>query len=127
MKSSIFYSFCSFRFCSFRFCFAPFVSVPFISFFLLSVPFLSVFLLSVLFFLFCSIPFLLLYVPFLSVPVPFCSIPYSLHFFLFSRDKTGKFPEYPSEEEGGSSLLFKEKTPEEARLDCFILLIVLDL
>jgi hypothetical protein len=31
----------------------------------------------------------------------------------FCSDKTGKFPEYPSDDEGGSALLFKEKTPEE--------------
>ena len=32
------------------------------------------------------------------------------------RDKTGKFPEYPSDDEGGSALLFKEKTPEEVEI-----------
>ena len=31
----------------------------------------------------------------------------------FFSDKTGKFPEYPSDDEDGSALLFKEKTPEE--------------
>ena len=36
--------------------------------------------------------------------------------FCFS-DKTGKFPEYPSDEEGGSAMLFKEKTPEEVEID----------
>jgi hypothetical protein len=35
---------------------------------------------------------------------------------LFFSDKTGKFPEYPSDDEGGSALLFKEKTPEEVEL-----------
>uniref|UniRef100_H2YYL1 IQ motif containing with AAA domain 1 n=1 Tax=Ciona savignyi TaxID=51511 RepID=H2YYL1_CIOSA len=34
--------------------------------------------------------------------------------FIECRDATGKFPDYPDEEDGGSSLLFKEKTPEEA-------------
>ena len=29
------------------------------------------------------------------------------------RDMTGKFPEYPDEDDGGSSLLFKEKDPAE--------------
>uniref|UniRef100_H2YYL2 IQ motif containing with AAA domain 1 n=1 Tax=Ciona savignyi TaxID=51511 RepID=H2YYL2_CIOSA len=35
--------------------------------------------------------------------------------FIECRDATGKFPDYPDEEDGGSSLLFKEKTPEEAK------------
>lgn len=30
-----------------------------------------------------------------------------------SRDATGKFPEFPDEDDGGSSLIFKEKSPEE--------------
>lgn len=29
------------------------------------------------------------------------------------RDILGKFPDYPEEEDGGSTLIFKEKTPEE--------------
>merc|ERR1712080_297350 len=33
--------------------------------------------------------------------------------FIESRDATGKFPEYPTEEEGGSALIFKEKDPLE--------------
>ena len=28
-------------------------------------------------------------------------------------DATGKFPEYPEEDEGGSGLIFKEKDPAE--------------
>jgi hypothetical protein len=30
-----------------------------------------------------------------------------------NRDATGKFPEYPDEDDGGSALIFKEKSPEE--------------
>ncbi|CAH8556235.1 unnamed protein product [Schistosoma rodhaini] len=33
--------------------------------------------------------------------------------FIECRDATGKFPDYPDEDEGGSALIFKEKTPEE--------------
>lgn len=33
--------------------------------------------------------------------------------FIECRDATGKFPEYPSEEEGGSVAIFKEKDPAE--------------
>jgi len=33
--------------------------------------------------------------------------------FIESRDATGKFPEYPTEEEGGSALIFREKDPAE--------------
>lgn len=33
--------------------------------------------------------------------------------FLIFRDATGKFPEYPDEDDGGSALIFKEKSPEE--------------
>jgi len=33
--------------------------------------------------------------------------------FIECRDNSGKFPDYPSEEEGGSAKLFTEKTPEE--------------
>jgi len=32
---------------------------------------------------------------------------------LHYSDATGKFPEYPDEEEGGSALIFKEKDPAE--------------
>lgn len=34
----------------------------------------------------------------------------------FFSDKTGKFPEYPSDDDGGSAMLFKEKTPEEVKI-----------
>ena len=30
-----------------------------------------------------------------------------------SRDAVGRFPDYPSEEEGGSLMIFKEKDPAE--------------
>ncbi|KAK4471393.1 hypothetical protein MN116_004825 [Schistosoma mekongi] len=33
--------------------------------------------------------------------------------FIECRDATGKFPDYPEEDEGGSAIIFKEKTPEE--------------
>ena len=33
--------------------------------------------------------------------------------YLFYRDATGKFPEYPDEDEGGSAAIFKEKDPAE--------------
>ena len=33
--------------------------------------------------------------------------------FIECRDQSGKFPDYPSEEDGGSAKLFTEKTPEE--------------
>ena len=32
--------------------------------------------------------------------------------FVECRDNSGKFPDYPTEEEGGSAKLFTEKTPE---------------
>lgn len=37
------------------------------------------------------------------------------HVFVFHlhRDATGKFPEYPDEDDGGSALIFKEKDPAE--------------
>ena len=34
-------------------------------------------------------------------------------FLFFNSDKTGKFPDYPDEDEGGSALIFKEKDPLE--------------
>ncbi|XP_039272100.1 dynein regulatory complex protein 11-like isoform X2 [Styela clava] len=37
--------------------------------------------------------------------------------FIECRDATGKFPDYPDEEDGGSALLFKEKTPEEVEAE----------
>lgn len=33
--------------------------------------------------------------------------------FIECRDNSGKFPDYPSVEDGGSAKLFTEKTPEE--------------
>ncbi|VDP89205.1 unnamed protein product [Echinostoma caproni] len=33
--------------------------------------------------------------------------------FVECRDATGRFPDYPEENEGGSAAIFKEKTPEE--------------
>ena len=33
--------------------------------------------------------------------------------FIETRDATGKFPEFPEEDEGGSTLIFKEKDPAE--------------
>jgi hypothetical protein len=36
-----------------------------------------------------------------------------MYFFGHNRDATGKFPEYPDEDDGGSALIFKEKSPEE--------------
>ncbi|XP_026125142.1 dynein regulatory complex protein 11 isoform X2 [Carassius auratus] len=33
--------------------------------------------------------------------------------FIECRDATGSFPDYPEEEDGGSALIFAEKTPEE--------------
>ena len=32
---------------------------------------------------------------------------------LLRRDATGKFPEFPDEDDGGSAAIFKEKDPEE--------------
>ena len=44
-----------------------------------------------------------------------------LFFVTFFRDKTGKFPDYPDDDEGGSAAIFKEKDPGEvsALLNCF--------
>ena len=33
-----------------------------------------------------------------------------------SSDKTGKFPDYPDDDEGGSAAIFKMKDPAEVRL-----------
>lgn len=38
---------------------------------------------------------------------------FSHSFNVFHRDATGKFPEYPSADDGGSVTLFKEKDPAE--------------
>ncbi|XP_013865764.1 IQ and AAA domain-containing protein 1 [Austrofundulus limnaeus] len=37
--------------------------------------------------------------------------------FFECRNATGAFPEYPSEEDGGSSLIFEEKTPEQLKTE----------
>jgi hypothetical protein len=37
--------------------------------------------------------------------------------FLECRDVTGKFPDYPDEDEGGSTLIFKNKTVAELQDD----------
>lgn len=41
---------------------------------------------------------------------------YLFLFFFFFRDKTGKFPDYPDDDEGGSAAIFKEKDPLEVIL-----------
>ena len=35
------------------------------------------------------------------------------------RDKTGKFPDYPDDDEGGSAAIFKEKDPAEVSFKSF--------
>ena len=40
-----------------------------------------------------------------------------LSVYYFSRDKTGKFPDYPDDSEGGSAAIFKEKDPLEVILN----------
>ena len=37
--------------------------------------------------------------------------------FIF-RDATGKFPEYPTEEEGGSAAIFVQKDPAQVLAPC---------
>ena len=37
----------------------------------------------------------------------------------FLRDKTGKFPDYPDDDEGGSAAIFKEKDPAEVTFNSF--------
>ncbi len=32
---------------------------------------------------------------------------------VYFRDATGKFPEYPADDEGGSAAIFKDKDPAE--------------
>uniref|UniRef100_M3XIE1 Zgc:153738 n=1 Tax=Latimeria chalumnae TaxID=7897 RepID=M3XIE1_LATCH len=39
--------------------------------------------------------------------------------FLECHDVTGRFPDYPSEEDGGSALIFAEKTPEQVTLNFY--------
>uniref|UniRef100_A0A8B9L4S1 IQ motif containing with AAA domain 1 n=1 Tax=Astyanax mexicanus TaxID=7994 RepID=A0A8B9L4S1_ASTMX len=36
-------------------------------------------------------------------------------FLLYCRDATGKFPDFPSAEDGGSASIFSQKSPEEVR------------
>ncbi len=38
-------------------------------------------------------------------------------FSLWSSDATGKFPEYPGDDEGGSAAIFKEKDPAEVEAE----------
>jgi len=38
-------------------------------------------------------------------------------YIFFFRDKTGKFPDYPDDDEGGSAAIFKEKDPLEVILN----------
>lgn len=33
------------------------------------------------------------------------------------RDSTGKFPEYPDEDDGGSAVIFKQKDPAEVEAE----------
>ena len=42
----------------------------------------------------------------------------NLHDFVV-RDKTGKFPDYPDDDEGGSAAIFKEKDPAEVTFKSF--------
>ena len=41
--------------------------------------------------------------------------------YIECRDKLGKFPDYPSVEEGGSLKIFVEKTPEEIQVPLVLL------
>ena len=36
---------------------------------------------------------------------------------LLQRDASGKFPDYPAEDEGGSAIIFKEKDPAEVEAE----------
>ena len=36
-----------------------------------------------------------------------------MHFNVLCRDTTGKFPEYPDDDDGGSAAIFKQKDPAE--------------
>lgn len=40
---------------------------------------------------------------------------YSVFFFLL-RNLTGTFPDYPNEEEGGSAIIFSNKTPQQVQI-----------
>ncbi|CAH8626047.1 unnamed protein product [Dicrocoelium dendriticum] len=37
--------------------------------------------------------------------------------FVECRDATGRFPDYPDEDKGGSAAIFKEKTPEQLEIE----------
>ena len=37
-------------------------------------------------------------------------------FFLLLRNLTGTFPDYPNEEEGGSAIIFSNKTPQQVQI-----------
>ena len=43
-----------------------------------------------------------------------CLLSMFLHYF---RDATGKFPDFPDEDEGGSAAIFKQKTLEEVEAE----------
>lgn len=56
----------------------------------------------------------------------FCTVVLTLDqlfncYFIFFRDKTGKFPDYPDDDEGGSAAIFKEKDPLEVIVNFVIL------
>ena len=38
-------------------------------------------------------------------------------FFFKTRDATGKFPDFPGDDEGGSAAIFKEKDPAEVEAE----------
>ena len=40
----------------------------------------------------------------------------NMQFLYMYRDKSGKFPDYPDDDEGGSAAIFKEKDPAEVRV-----------
>lgn len=43
-----------------------------------------------------------------------------LLYLILVRDKTGKFPDYPDDNEGGSAAIFKEKDPLEVILSVIV-------
>ncbi|XP_074120517.1 dynein regulatory complex protein 11 isoform X2 [Sminthopsis crassicaudata] len=42
------------------------------------------------------------------------------HWFIECRNMTGTFPDYPNEEEGGSALIFSDKTPQQVIQDILV-------
>ncbi|XP_051855080.1 dynein regulatory complex protein 11 isoform X1 [Antechinus flavipes] len=42
------------------------------------------------------------------------------HWFIECRNMTGTFPDYPNEEEGGSALIFSDKTPQQVIQDILL-------